>query len=328
MPGQLNRSQFNEELKTFLDGVVTVAMQEEMGNTAPYIAKPDDERLFSQIQTSDAAYTMATTSMGGPFVKVNNQQPIPAVSATAQPGVTYNLDLFGAKMPIDYFTYTGQGKWDLVGRFLKKQAISAVQARTAGAAAMYADLSGTTYPLPTGQPLLSTTHTMVNAAGTRSNKITNKLTPDSIEQMMSLARKMKDDNGVVVGFEPKTALVHTDNLGRMMQILDAKSYEQPGTADRNFNYISQRYGLVLKATPFLAENTNVQGTQSKDAGFLVGSMPGLYRIVRDGLITLIQSMENTDNADTIYRMLYSETYGSQTDYGVVGTDGSTGQYVN
>lgn len=167
-----------------------------------------------------------------------------------------------------------------------------------------------------GAALFSNTHTNLNG-DTVDNLETGVLTPDNLEAAIVSLRQQVNQAGLTVGYEPACLLVPESLFREAVEVTESVLVSD--TADNAVNYVSAKYGIQVKRSPYLGAN-NTSGSDT--AWFLLSRHHSISRWERQGLQTELIDWRLQRNNNYIYKGEYREVYGALSYEGAVGSNGT------
>ena len=311
MPYGLNRDSGPNLIlvKTALDKLLDDTLQQE--NTVGK-ATATDPLVFNQSTASNAAVVTSVIGGGGYFAKNTDEYaPRDYVAKSAASPKTTIIAEFNQNLPIAR-TFMADQQQQAVSKAVRQETMAWLATRDRNAANLYA-LGFTTQTTIDGVAWFSNSH--VNQNGdTVDNLETGSLTNDNLNVGVNSLRRQLDQNGVIIGYEPKflftPAILHQAG----MQI--AKSVLRAGTGNNDLNYWSEMYpGMKVVYSPFL-------DTTSTTAYFIGTSNHDGMRFEREAFFTELVDWKTSINDQYMYKMRAREEVDSITYVGVVGSTGA------
>lgn len=275
--------------------------------------------LFNQM-TSDKAVEQVSVFTGtGYFDETGENENLPAANSLVQDKVNYTHVKFARAENISK-EFFDDDQHATIAKIVRSLAMRGKQTQNKEGFGVYRNAFNASFPGGDGVSLCSDSHP--TSTGTADNKLTAKLTTDSLNAAIVLMQTMKDKDGVTMGHTPDTLLVHSSNFKRACEIVDSELLAD--TADNNINVYSSKYGIMVFQTPFIG--TSEGG--SDDYWFLIDSNYfSINRYVRREVTTYMRDYIYSDNEQYRYSASYRESVGFDNYAGVVGSDGTTGSYA-
>jgi len=171
-----------------------------------------------------------------------------------------------------------------------------------------------------GKALSATDHPR-DFGGTLNNKLTAKLTPESLKTAITMLAEQRAHSGRLITNVPATLLVPAWLYPYAVEITEGKDIT--GTANNGVNVFSAKYNLMIKQTPFIGTS---QGG-SDHYWFVLAKRTKLKRYQRVPLNTWLTPWDQSRKTVAYYNARYRESYGWSSPIGVVGSDGTTGAYL-
>lgn len=144
-------------------------------------------------------------------------------------------------------------RWDIVQRLPNDLADSARDHQERLAHNPINDaFTGTTFTGLDGLSLCNTAHTSLKQSATRSNQLSPgvDLSHAGLEDILTLAATLTDEQGRIIHFNPTRLLVAPANRYQAERILETD--KQPGSADNDINTMnSSRTGMMPVVSPYL-----------------------------------------------------------------------------
>lgn len=208
-----------------------------------YQSQPQEYSKFLRVGSMDGPEISATLMAGlTRFLERGDGEPITYEDPVMGPVVVgvdkeFALGFIVSRRTVEDDKY---GKANQASKWLGRAAALTKEYRAGG----FLDdaFTGATYVGYDGQPLISTSHTFINGAGTWSNRLAVEvgLSVTGITNMFDLYMNMKDHSGDPIVSFPDTIIIgnNAGDLHRAMQIFGSE-YE-PFTADNTENAIRMR----------------------------------------------------------------------------------------
>ena len=303
-------------VKTELD---MVFYQEWDKETTPGYGNIETEALFRQ-QSSDKAVEQRSVFIGtGYFEETNENQNIPAANSLIRDKVNYTMVKFskGEEISKEFFD---DDQHDDIDKIVRSLASRGRATQNLKGFSVYRNAFDPAFPGGDGQPLCSDAHPTNTSP--ESNKITDKLSPDSLNEAVVKLQTQRDKDGTLMGARPTVLLVSPFNFKRACEIVDSELLAD--TANNNINVYSSKYGLMVYQNPFLGQDEG--GPLNPDAWFLLSDYHSVCRIVREPISTNLIDWRESRNQQYFYSSFYRESVGFNAWMGLVGSDGTTGSY--
>lgn len=170
-----------------------------------------------------------------------------------------------------------------------------------------------------GKALIADDHPL-DFGGVLDNKLTDKLSPKSLQAAIKMMAEQKDHSGRLRMLMPSILLVPPHLFPLAVEITEAEYI--PKSANNEPNYVSSKYNVIVKQSPYIG---TVMGG-SDDAWFLLAKKHKIKRFIRESINTWMNDWKEDRKNITYYSARYRESCGWSSPVGIVGSDGSTGSY--
>lgn len=321
MPGLNYSSSPNLELvKTALDNLRDNSLLTVDNNGK---ANATDPVVFNQSSVDRAALVSTVIGGGGYFSKTVTgvAQDITAkknaVKAAFSPKTTIIAE-FNADVPISRSFMMDQ-QHGAVSKAIRQQTQAWMATRDQNAFAFYAYGFGTTLSTTVGDNVALFTNSHLNVNGdTVDNYETGAMSDANLNTVIVSLRGQKNQQGVIVGFEPKFLLcgstLHKDAA------TVAKSVLRAGTGSNDLNYFSELYpGLKVVWNQFIDNS----GATNQTTMYFVGSNDhGVVRFEREAFFSELVDWKTDPNDQYKYKMRAREEVDTIEYVGLVGSDGT------
>jgi len=187
--------------------------------------------------------------------------------------------------------------------------------RDDNAMALYRN-SFTTTLTADGVSLINDAHPLIGG-GTEDNKLTDALSESSVYDAVVKLAEQKDQAGVVSGNVARTLLVPPALFKLACEILDSEF--RSDTANNDLNVYVAKYGIYIQTSNRLGAAVGGSDT----AWWLLADNFGIYRWVRQGIVTDLVPYQFQRNNNYIYKGEFREVVSAQDYVGIVGSDGTT-----
>lgn len=201
-----------------------------------FYRKASSKRDIEQFSEVSGLGLFAQIGEGSPMVY---DAPVPGFSKTFK-HVKYGLG----------FQYTEEtvwfDKWGQVRDMTSQLGKSRMYTREVQAASVFNNaFTAGAYALPDGKALCASDHPLVKAGGTQSNlaALSADLDVESLELMLTQARKTKWHSGKYYQADPRTLLVAAEGEWSAIETLNPNMNMQSGTANNNVNPFQNRLGV-------------------------------------------------------------------------------------
>lgn len=154
--------------------------------------------------------------------------------------------------------------------------------------------------------------------GTMSNKGTGALTDDNLETGIVALAEQKSRDGMIMGNVASWLLVPPALYAEAVRLCDARAVERPGTANREINVWSVKYGIFVYQSPFLG--TAAGGSDT--AWYLGSENHGICRFNREDINTKVLSPEQQKANSYFYAGRFRQSVSSVHPFGVYGSTGA------
>lgn len=290
----------------------------------PSIGSCKDEAIFRQITASSGSFIEAPWGGGGYF-KLSGEESDPVQTNRASgSAVTYTLkDYTQAETIPDNFA-SDSSMHQAVAKLLRDMRDTALKSQELYGFEPFRDgFSGaTTY---TGTAIFSNSHTLLDGS-TLDNLITPALDDAAIETAITQLLEMKNQDGVPGHYMPHVLLVPPALFKEAVILTDSEL--RPETADNDANYVSSKYGIVVKQSVFLGSAISANAGQLISAGsdvqwFLLSDQTPFIRVEKEGLNMEIVDSSYRDNFVSLVKAKFRQETGATIPNGVVGSNGTT-----
>lgn len=298
-----NKGAVNQQL---LDEVVFAQYDSPFSD--PYAASVRDEQIMRQKSTETSAHTTANFAGVGLFaVKGESQRPEEDAVQIGQYKTTL-VQTFQKDVPLSMEFFMDE-EFDIVVNLLQDAGFKARISSEIRGLGIYRDNALTN----DGVGLISDSHVRIDG-GTADNRVSAVLSPDSLNDAITLLGEQVDQRGVPIYRNPRTLLVPYALFKDAVEQVDSQLL--PNTADNNINVIMSRYGIEAKRSNYLGAAPGVGGNDTY--WWLLADKHSVSRINRQGLETRLVQPEYTDGMNYVYRMFYREEFTADNYEGVVG----------
>lgn len=302
-------------VQTLLDDVFS---QEWNFKDSPNYATVETPAIFRQRASDKALEKEEVLVPGGYWAKTNEGQNLPKSETRVQDRVIYEHVKF-AKGEIISKEFFDDDQHNVVADLISRLAMNGRRTQNQQGFSVYRNAFDPAFAGGDGQPLISSVHPTSGLPA--DNALTDKLTPDSLNDALIKHINMLSKDGVKMGHRPDVLMVAPFNFKRACEIVDSELLAD--TANNNSNVYSSKYGLYVYQAPFLSA---VDGGLD-DSWFLMSSRyHSVTRYIRDPLHTYFKDYTLSDNETYRYNASYRESYGFTNYAGIVGSDGTTGVY--
>lgn len=293
-------------------GLDAIVFEEYNKARRPEFGSVLDPKIFNQVPVTDRnAMVMETFRGVGKFSERAESQDAARDSVEVANTATYKMLNFDKDVAIS------KNKWDdrlyndieLMMRDVGRKA--QISREDFGMGLFRDAFAGATFKTAAGVAPVSDSHTTISG-DTVDNKLTAALSESSLNSAIVALRTMKDESGVVGGYEPSVLLVPAALYKTACEILDSEL--RSGTGNNDLNVYSSKYGIELRTSQYL-------DSSSTTAWFLLGDFHTIMRFERQGLETALTDWTVNPNRDYIYKAGYREQYGIQSFAGLVGSTG-------
>lgn len=282
-------------------------------SASPSFADATTPVIFNQM-TSNKAAEQWEESKGGGYWTSNGENAEPA---EANPLLKYNnsvthttweqgLTVSKSALDDDQHGYIAMEVRDMAAKGRATRDKDAMSVFRGGFTATYGD----------SQYLFDTDHPV--DGGTMSNKGTGALTDANLETGIVALAEQKSRDGVVLGNVASWILVPPALYAEAVRLCDAKALERPGTANRDINVWSAKYGIFVYQSPFLG----AAGGGSDTAWFLGSANHGICRFNREELNTKVLSPSQLKANSYYYAGRFRQSVTSVHPFGVYGSTGA------
>jgi hypothetical protein len=297
-------------VKTALDKVVFQSFDADPG---PQVARASDPDVFHQ-SSADSAAVIMEVFKGVPLWSTRQEeQDVPQSTPRTGHQVTFNVLNYANSVDISKNLFDDD-QHDVVSNMMREFGEKARLSQDNNAMALFRGAFGVTNTAD-GADLISDSHTNLNG-DTVDNKLTAALAVASLESAIVALMEQKDQAGVVRGHMPKVLLVPPALFKEAVEITESELISD--SADNAINWLSAKYGLKVKQSPYLGAAAGGSDT----AWFLLGGNHQIYRWTRQPLKTDLVDYKFQRNNNYIYKGEFREKLGAVTYEGIVGSDGS------
>lgn len=162
--------------------------------------------------------------------------------------------------------------------------------------------------------LFSNSHTTLGG-DTVDNLETGGLTLNNLETMITSLAVQKDQAGVIRGHMPHVLLVPPELFREATEMTESKLISD--SADNAVNWLSTKYGLKVKTSPYLGSAAGGSAT----AFFLLAKNHDIRRYKRQALTTELVDWKYQRNDNYIFKANFREILGAISYSGAVGNSG-------
>lgn len=307
----LNSALNPDVVKTALDEVFYQKFN--LANT-PGLATALDPSLFVQGSVDRAAQIVEEYSGVGYWDARAEEGDVQEASPRVANQKTFSVLNFAksVKVPKNFFD---DEKHAVVSNMVRDLADKGRLTRDKNAMAIFRN-GFTTSLTADGAALFSDSHTLIGG-GTQDNKLTAALSESSLNAAFVALAEMKQQDGSLGGYMPKTLFVPPALFKLAKEI--TKSAARSGTANNDLNFYSDIYpGLEVKQSPFIGLSQGGSDT----AWFLLGDTHSINRWTRQDIVTDIIDYKYQANNAYIYKAEYREVVGAIDFGGAIGSLGT------
>ncbi len=296
-------------VKTRLDDVF---YQEFNGEQLPQLATAQDPNVFQQETTDRQAEIQEVFKGSGYWEERAEEQDVSSGNARINNLITFTVTNFAKSEDIpknmfDDNLHSAVNK--MIGDFGRTARVT----RDKNAFATYRN-SFTTALTADGSTLFSDSHTNLNG-DTVDNKLTAVLTTTSLEDAIVKLGEQLAQDGTISGHMPATLLVPMKLFKEAVELTDSQL--TPDSANNAVNWISSKYGIMVKTSPFLGATAGGSDT----AWFLLAKNHSISRWVRQAVETTLVDWKIQRNNNYIYKGEFREVVGAISYEGSVGSTG-------
>jgi len=169
------------------------------------------------------------------------------------------------------------------------------------------------------KPLCATDHPR-DWGGTLNNKMTDKLSSQTLDEMIVRMAEQTSHAGKLITNVPATLLVPPARFKQAVELTEAEL--QAGTANNDPNIFSAKYNIAVKMSPYIGAAMG----GSDDAFFLLAKRHKVKRFIRVPTQTWMTPWDLSRKTVTYYNARYRESVGWSAPIGIIGSDGTTGSY--
>jgi len=298
-------------VKTELDDVF---FQEFDGDMMPGHANASTSAVFQQDVATNSAVQWENFKGVGQWEDRAEQEDVPEGDPRVDDKKTFNVTNFSKSVdiPKNFFDDNMHGTYE---RMVSQMARRGRTTRDENAMGVFRN-AFSSETVANGSSLISDSHTNLNG-DTIDNKLTDPLTPESLNTAVTKLYEQKAQDGVVDGHVARTLLVPPNLKKTAEEIL--KSEQEADTADNNINVYSSQYGIQCYTSPYLGSAAG----GDDNAWFLMSNNHSIYRFVRQEIQTDLVNYKFQRNNNYIYKGEFREVVGAMSYEGIVGSTGGS-----
>ena len=292
----------------------------------PEYGSVKDSEIFEQITPENGSFIEAPFGGGGYFVQTGEEQDPNKVSRRSGTEKVFTMNDYTQSEALPENFERDSSKHRAVAKILANMRKSAYKSMEAYGFEPFRDgftggsAQSQTY---TGTAIFSNSHTLLDGS-TLDNLITPALDADAIEAAIIQLTEMKDQDGVIGAYMPKCLLVPPALFREAVEVTE--SVLKPGTTDNDINYVSAKYGIMVKQSPFLGANAPTMGglTAGSDSRwFLLSDETPFRNVMAEGLQMEVVDASVRDNFVSLAKAKFRQFTGATIPNGVVGSNGTT-----
>ena len=279
----------------------------------PQLAPATDNSVFKQ-QTVDRAAVIEEIFKGsGLWEEKEEEQDVPLGNARVGDQITFTVIEYAKGEDITKNMFD-DNLHNTVNRMIADFAQTGRVTRDTKAYALYRNAFTTTLTAD-GSALISDSHTNLNG-DTVDNKITAALSTTSLEDAMVKMGEQLAQDGTIRGHQPASLLVPFKLFKNAVEITDSELISD--SANNAINWVSSKYGITVKASPYLGAAAGGSDT----AWFLLGQNHSIMRWVRQPVQTTLVNWIYQRNNNYIYKASFREVVGAITYDAIIGSTGA------
>lgn len=300
-----NKGVVNQQL---LDEVVFGQYNDPFSD--PYMASVRDEMVMRQKSTDTSAHTTANFAGPGLFsAKTESHRPEQdSVQIDQYETTLVNTFAKDVDLSMEFFE---DEEFDIVVEMLRELGLMARITSEIEGMGIYRDNATTN----DGVGLISNSHLTING-DTVDNRVGSALSPDSLNDAITLLGEQQNQRGVLIYRNPRCLLTPYALFKDAVEQIDSELL--PDTADNNINVVMSRYGIEAKRSSYLGAAQGGNDTY----WWLLADRHTVTRIDRKGLETDLVNPEFTDGLNYRYRANYREAFTADSYEGIVGYIGA------
>lgn len=282
---------------------------------SPGYMNVESSALYNQ-EGSDRAAEIHETNQGvGLWEEKGQDANAPADNWIAKNQTTYTHVTFAKSIDLSK-EYFDDDQHTQTRRNISDLARKGRQTQNQQGFATYRNAFNAAFPGADGVSLINPAHPI--KTGTESNEVASNplLTEVSLNTAIVQMREQKDQAGVIMGNVPRTLFTSPADFKNSAEIIDSEL--RSSTADNDINVYSSKYGIMIANNEWIGAT----GGGSDVAWYLLAADFGLFRYVREGLMTNLLDWRITRNHNYIYSARYRESTGFSDYAGIVGSDGT------
>ena len=296
-------------VKTALDDVF---FQEFNGKRLAHMATAETAEVFQPDNTNKSAEILEVFKGSGYWEERAEEQDVPSGNARINNKITFTVTNFAKSEDIPKNMFD-DNLHSSVNKMIRDFGRTARVTRDKNAFATYR-LGFTTTLTADGSTLFADSHTNLNG-DTVDNKLTAALSDTSLEDAIVKLGEQLAQDGTISGHLPSVLLVPMKLFKEAVEITD--SVLTPSSANNAINWVSAKYGIMVKTSPFLGAAAGGSDT----AWFLLANTHSITRWVRQAVETVLVDWRIQRNNNYIYKGEFRETVGAISYEGSVGSTG-------
>lgn len=312
----MNSSLAPNAVKTLLDKIL---FQDYESGKKPGLGTCMTPALFNQVPVTQGAQVEEQFAGSGYWDEKGENVNVPAGLSKLGHQKTFTVSEWGKSEDVSKNLFDDE-KWNLIKNIIRSQALEGRETQNKNAFAIYRGAFDT---IVTGNAayLCADSQALLNSSLTNDNKLTAKLTEETLNDAIIALAEQYSHSGVLLGFNPNALLVAAAGFKRACEIVESELKSQ--VANNDMNVYSDKFGITVHQSPHLG----TKGGGSDDYWFLLSELHNINRYKRQDLQTSIIDWTQNRNNNYVYKATFREVYGASSHHGIVGSTGTTGAYA-
>ena len=297
-------------VKTDLDGVFYPEFEIE---TKPGLATVATEDIFHQSTADNAAVQWEVFKGVGYWDARAEEEDVAQGTPRSANKITFSVANYAKSVdiPKNFFDDNMHGVYEMM---VRDMALTGRLTREKVGFGIYRGAFASTTTADAAY-LCSDTHTTISG-DTVDNKLTAALSTSSLNTAITMLMEQKGQDGTIRGCVPNALLVPSALYKTACEIVDSELIADTG--NNAINVYSSKYAIKVYQSPFLGAAAGGSDT----AWFVLSKNHGVYRFVRQGIVTDLVDYKFQRNNAYIYKAEYREVYGAVDYVGIVGSTGA------
>ena len=301
-------------VRTELDRVFYQSWNWDM--SFPSLATAETSALFKSMTIDGAAYVEEIFQGSPLFANIGETQGVPTTTPQAGNKLTTYVQDFaqGKEISKNFFDDNMHGFY---AKVISDMALKARISQTFNAFAIFRGAFTTT--LTADGSALCASRTLLNGSTYTNLMTAGALTVSTFNDALVALGKQPDQAGVVIGQMAKYLVVPPALFTHAVQITQSALVADSG--NNNVNVYRSAFGITIYTSPYLGAS-QVDGTGSDTAWFVLSDNHSITRIVRQGIQTFLRDWGYSTNRTYFYQANYREVTYVPDYVGIVGNAGA------